>query len=218
MDRSAFYDLTYGMFVLGTLNDGKPTGCTVNTVLQVASEPATLSVSVNHQNLTNECIKKTGRVTVSVMDQDTPVDVIGTFGFRSGREIDKFAGVPHAAAPSGLPRLTEHVCAWFDCKLKTSIELSTHTLFILEVEDAGRGENTKAPMTYAYYHQVKKGSAPPSAPHFVEDAPAAAPAEEKYVCSICKYEYDGSQGLFEDLPDDWKCPVCGMPKTVFEKK
>ena len=218
MDKAAFHSLSYGMFVLGALHDGKPTGCTVNTVLQVASEPATLSVSVNHQNLTNECIKKTGRVTVSVMDQDTPVDVIGTFGFRSGRDVDKFDGVPYAAAPSGLPRLTEHVCAWFDCKLKTSIELSTHTLFILEVEDAGRAENAAAPMTYAYYHQVKKGSAPPSAPHFVDDAPAAPAAAEKYVCSICKYEYDGSQGPFEDLPEDWKCPLCGMPKAVFEKK
>ena len=218
MDKAAFHDLSYGMFILGTLNDGKPTGCTVNTVLQVAGEPATLSVSVNHQNLTNECIKKTGRVTVSVMDQNTPVDVIGAFGFRSGRELDKFADVPHTAAPSGLPRLTEHVCAWFDCKLKTSIELSTHTLFILEVEDAGRGENSAAPMTYAYYHQVKKGSAPPSAPNFVDDAPAAPGPAEKYVCSICKYEYDGSQGPFEDLPEDWTCPLCGMPKSVFEKK
>ena len=216
MDKTAFYDLTYGMFVLGTLQGEKPTGCTVNTVLQVANEPATLSVSVNHQNLTNACIKKTGRVTVSVLDQDVPMDVIGTFGFQSGREVDKFAQVPHTAAPSGLPRLTEHVCAWFDCKVKTSIELSTHTLFILEVEDAGRAAAPAEPMTYAYYHQVKKGTAPKTAPHFVEEAPASA--GDRYVCTICRYEYDGSQGPFEDLPDDWKCPICGMPKSKCEKK
>lgn len=216
MNPTAFYQLTYGMFVLGTLQGEKPTGCTVNTVLQVASEPATLAVSVNHQNLTNACMKNTGRVTVSVLDQDAPMEVIGTFGFRSGREVDKFAQVPHTAAPSGLPRLTEHVCAWFDCKVKTSIELSTHTLFILEVVDADTGESAAAPMTYAYYHQVKKGTAPKTAPHYVE--PAAPAAGERYVCSVCKYEYDGSQGPFEDLPDDWKCPVCGQPKSMFVKQ
>lgn len=215
MDKTAFFDLTYGMFVLGTLHEGKPTGCTVNTVIQVANDPPLLAVSVNHQNFTNTCIKQTGRVTVSALDQEAPMDVIGGFGFRSGRDADKFEQVPYTAAPSGLPRLTEHVCAWFDCKVKTSLELSTHTLFILEVEDAGR-QSAAAPMTYAYYHQVKKGSAPPSAPHYVEPV-APAPAADRYVCSLCKYEYDGSQGPFEDLPDDWKCPLCGAGKELFQR-
>lgn len=217
MDQTAFFDLTYGLFVLGTLDGARPTGCTVNTVMQVANDPATLAVSVNHQNFTNECMKKTGRVTVSVLAQEAPMDVIGTFGFHSGRETDKFAQVAYTAAPSGLPWLSEHVCAWFDCKVKTSIELSTHTLFVLEVEAARRCEPAQTPMTYAYYHQVKKGTVPKTAPHFVEE-PVKKEEGGRYVCSICKYEYDGSQGPFEDLPDDWKCPICGAPKSAFERK
>ena len=217
MDQTAFFDLSYGLFVLGTLHDGKPTGCTVNTVTQVASQPPLLAVSVNHQNFTNQCLKTTGRATVSVLDQNAPMDVIGTFGFHSGRDTDKFAQVPHTAAPSGLPRLTEHVCAWFDCKVKTSLELSTHTLFILEVEDAGRLSPASEPMTYAYYHQVKKGTVPKTAPHFVQEEPVPA-AGPKYVCPLCRYEYDGSSGPFEDLPDDWKCPICGAAKDLFEQQ
>ena len=215
MDQTAFFDLSYGLFVLGTLHDGKPTGCTVNTVIQVANEPPLLAVSVNHQNFTNACLKASGRATVSVLNQNVPMDVIGAFGFHSGRDTDKFAQAPHTAAPSGLPRLTDHVCAWFDCKVRSSLELSTHTLFILEVEDAGRLSSEAEPMTYAYYHQVKKGTVPKTAPHYVEQAPAPT-SGAKYVCSLCRYEYDGSDGPFEDLPDDWKCPICGAPKSAFE--
>ena len=217
MDQTAFFDLSYGLFVLGTLHDGKPAGCTVNTVIQVASQPPLLAVSVNHQNLTNQCLKSSGRATVSVLDQNVPMEVIGAFGFHSGRDTDKFAQVAHTAAPSGLPRLSEHVCAWFDCKVKTSLELSTHTLFILEVEDAGRLSPAGVPMTYAYYHQVKKGTVPKTAPHFVQEEPVPA-AGPKYVCPLCRYEYDGSSGPFEDLPDDWKCPICGAAKDLFEQQ
>jgi rubredoxin len=49
---------------------------------------------------------------------------------------------------------------------------------------------------------------------------------KKYVCSVCGYEYDPSVGdpdggiapgtAFEDIPDDWVCPVCGATKDMFE--
>ena len=51
---------------------------------------------------------------------------------------------------------------------------------------------------------------------------------DKYVCSICGYVYDPEQGdpdngvapgtKFEDVPDDWECPVCGASKDDFEKE
>jgi len=51
---------------------------------------------------------------------------------------------------------------------------------------------------------------------------------ERYVCSICQYVYDPAEGdpengiapgtPFEDLPDDWVCPLCGAPKSEFEKE
>ena len=49
----------------------------------------------------------------------------------------------------------------------------------------------------------------------------------KYICEICGYIYDPakgdpSQGIpagtsFEKLPDSWRCPVCGVDKTLFKK-
>ena len=51
---------------------------------------------------------------------------------------------------------------------------------------------------------------------------------EKYVCTICGYEYDPAKGdpehgiasgtKFEELPADWVCPLCGVGKEDFEKK
>lgn len=42
----------------------------------------------------------------------------------------------------------------------------------------------------------------------------------KYVCSLCGYEYDEeTEGVpFEELPEDWTCPLCGATKEEFEKE
>ncbi len=51
---------------------------------------------------------------------------------------------------------------------------------------------------------------------------------DTYVCGICDYVYDPAEGdpdngispgtAFDDLPDDWTCPVCGASKDEFEKE
>ncbi len=40
----------------------------------------------------------------------------------------------------------------------------------------------------------------------------------KYRCKVCGYVYDPDKEgtAFEDLPDDWKCPLCGATKDMFE--
>lgn len=220
MDKQILRDISYGLFIIGAVTpEGKPSGCTANTVFQVGGDPVVLAVSINHENYTNALVKASGRLSVSVLHQDAPVSVIGAFGFQSGREVDKFAGVPYRME-DGLPVLTEGVCGWLTGKVVNTVELASHTLFLVEVTEAERtGGGKVPPMTYAYYHEVKKGTKPASAPTYVEEEPAAAPAGgDQYVCSLCRYEYDGSQGAFEDLPDSWVCPICGAPKALFEKK
>ena len=41
-----------------------------------------------------------------------------------------------------------------------------------------------------------------------------------YECTVCGYVYDEEDTgtKWEDLPDDWTCPVCGAPKSAFEKQ
>ena len=218
IDKKLYYDMTYGLFILGCQTpEGRSTGCTVNTVFQLTSEPPVLAVSVNHKNYTNEIMKKTGRVAISVLNQDADLSVIGGMGFRSGRDTDKFAEVPHIVRPDGLPIVVEGCCGFFVCKVTGSMELSTHTLFLCEVQEGYRtGLGQVPPMTYAYYHNVKKGTEPPTAPTYIAPDSAEKKAD-KWVCSVCKYEYKGDVP-FEELPDDWVCPICKQPKSVFEKQ
>ena len=138
MDKQTFRDMSYGLFIVGvTAPEGKLSGCTVNTAFQVGSDPAIVAVSINHDNYTNELVKKTGRLSLSILSQDAPVSVIGAFGFQSGRDTDKFAGVAHQVV-DGLPVLTEGVCGYLAGKVVNTVELASHTLFLVEVAQAER--------------------------------------------------------------------------------
>jgi flavin reductase (DIM6/NTAB) family NADH-FMN oxidoreductase RutF/rubredoxin len=220
MNTLALQDLSYGMYVIGTKDDARLGGCVVNTVTQVSATPALVTVSVNHQNLTNQCLKQQNVFAVSILAETVDAGIIGKFGFQSGRDADKFAGVPHTLTPAGCPVLTQGVCGWLECKVIDRVDLATHTLFIAEVTDAARFSGV--PMTYSYYHRVIKGKSPANAPTYVAESPpvaatAAAP-DALWVCDICGYEYDGADGPFESLPEDWFCPLCGMPKAKFSRK
>ncbi len=218
MDTKLFRDMSYGLFILGCQTpEGQITGCTVNTVFQLTSQPPVLAVSVNHQNYTNEIMKKTGRVAISVLSQEADIAVIGGMGFRSGRDADKFADVPHVVRPDGLPILTEGCCGAFICRVTDTKELSTHTLFFCEVQEAWHtGQGKVPPMTYAYYHSAKNGTEPPTAPTYIAPEPPKQ-SGDVWVCSVCQYEYKGDIP-FEELPEDWVCPICKQPKSKFQRK
>lgn len=206
--------LSYGMFAVGTKGDNRPNACIVNTVVQITSNPLTVAVSINHNNYTNECIKKNGEFTISVLSENTSGAVIGALGFTSGRDGNKLENVQHKILREGAPVIQENICCWFLCKVIQSVETITHTVFIAELV-AGSESIKGTPMTYDFYHNIIKGKAPKNAPTYIADE---AETVEKYVCSICKYEYNDPLIPFEELPDDWVCPICGAPKSVFKKE
>lgn len=228
MDKKALYDITYGLYVISARFGKVRNGQVANTAVQMTSEPVTIGVCINKQNYTHELIEKSGRFCISTLSQDTPMELIGLFGFKSGRETDKFAAVDSFDAAGGSPVLNEHTLGYLECIVTKSVDVGTHTLFVGELSDADVLQKG-TPMTYAYYHQVKKGTAPKTAPTYRgSDEPAAntvAKPEGRYRCPICGYIYDPAVGdpehkvkpgtRFEDLPDDWKCPVCGAPKSGF---
>ena len=210
MNNSAFRALSYGVYILSTWDDGRPTGCTVNSVMQITSSPASVAVSVNKNNYTHECIAKTGVFAVSVLHEQSDPSVIGTFGFSSGRDTDKFDKVKYSV--KGMLPVVDNAAAYIVCSVEKTLETDTHTVFLGKVTDADVLEN-KPPMTYAYYHNVVKGKTAKNAPTYIEEKTETG----KWVCSVCGYVYDG-ETPFEDLPDDFRCPVCKQPKSVFVKK
>ncbi|SMB94916.1 Rubredoxin/NADH-FMN oxidoreductase RutF, flavin reductase (DIM6/NTAB) family [Thermanaeromonas toyohensis ToBE] len=226
MDPKALYNLSYGVYVVTAKKEGRLNGQIANTVFQISSEPPTIAVSINKQNLTYEFIRDNGIFAVSVLAKEAPLSLIGQFGFKSGREVDKFAGISYKLTPAGLPYLTEHTLAYLEARVTSSLDVHTRTVFIgtlTEAEMLRQGE----PMTYAYYHQVKRGTTPKTAPTFVPAmASTQIPTAPQYRCTICNYIYDPAKGdpehgvapgtTFDQLPEDWSCPICGAGKEAFE--
>ena len=231
MDEKALFKISYGLYVLGVQAENHFGGCVVDAVAQVSGGQAPVIIlgSMNN-NLTNRLIKDRGEFTLSILPENVHPFVIANFGFQSAKDVDKWANVPHTVK-DGLPAL-DGAAAYFRCKTVEAKELATHTAFFCEVIDAWQGENSAKSLIYGEYQREMKpaaveafknyretgktpgtnilGEQPPSA------APGAAPASgAKYRCRICGYVYE-SDIPFEDLPEDWVCPLCGVGKDSFE--
>ena len=165
IDMKALFSLTYGMYIVSTDLDGRLNGQIANTVMQVTAEPICVATCLNKANLTTEMIEKSGRFSVTILEQDTPMTFIGQFGFKSGRDIDKFANVKYSLAGEGTPLIEEWSVAAFEAKVVNTIEMPSHLLFIGEVRESVYFK--EAPLlTYGDYHKIKKGKSPKTAPTF----------------------------------------------------
>lgn len=213
MDSTAFFKLTYGLYVVSTEWDKKDYGCVVNTVAQVTSEPAKLSVAINKNGATAQAILQSGKFAAVVLTESADMNLIGAFGFRTSTEKDKFADFKNEKDQNGIRYLTEHTAARYSCKVEQTIDVGSHILFIGEVQEA-ENLGSEPVMTYAYYHSVVKGKTPKNAPSFQPAKPAQEPKNEgtRWQCKICGYIYEG-----EEIPDGYTCPICGAGKDQFEK-
>lgn len=214
MNNNAFRNISYGVYVISTWDGERPTGCTANSAMQITSEPATIAISINHNNYTNRCIENAGKFAISILGENSDPSIIGTFGFQSGKDVNKFDSVAYDIK-ADMPIIME-ACAYITCEVINKMETDTHTVFLGKVIDADILTKDN-PMTYSYYHKVVKGKSPKNAPTYIAEETKDENKSEKYVCSVCGYEYEGDIP-FEELPDDYTCPICGQPKSVFVKK
>jgi flavin reductase (DIM6/NTAB) family NADH-FMN oxidoreductase RutF/rubredoxin len=223
----ALYKISYGLYVVTSRKGEKLNGQIANTVFQITSEPPTVAVSINKSNLTWEFIKESGVFAVSILCQDTPLDFIGRFGFKSGRDIDKLEGVNYKIGQTKAPIVTDNAVAYLEVEVSNEMDMGTHTVFAGRIVDA-EVLTDEVCMTYDYYHQIKRGTTPKTAPSYVaEEKKEAAAGSGKYRCTVCGWVYDPELGdpdggiapgtPFEEIPDDWVCPVCGAAKSEFEK-
>lgn len=215
MDKDVLKDLTYGMYVISTKYNGRDVGCFVNTVSQITAENVVISVSINKENYTNIAIKENKKFIVSILSSESTPDVIGKFGFYSSEQVDKFSEFK-TIQDEGIKVIDEKICGYLVCELIQVVEVDTHDVFIAKVNNMVKREDIE-PMTYDYYHRVIKGKAPKKAPTYIEEE--SNKDSVKYKCVICGYIYDeGKEKIkFEDLPDDWKCPICGVGKEMFKR-
>lgn len=165
IDVKALFNLTYGMYIVSTEWEGRRNGQIVNSVMQVTSTPSTVAVCLNKENLTWELLLKSGKFSVAVLEEEVPMTFIGTFGFKSGRQIDKFAECNWKTGPAGTPIVLDHTLSWIEAKVFERVDVYTHSVFFGEVLSCSCLKEG-SPLTYANYHLVKKGKSPKSAPTY----------------------------------------------------
>lgn len=196
-DMSALFRIGYGLYVV-TSNDGKhDNGLIVNTVTQVSDNPNRIAVNINKANYSYHVIKRTGIMNVNCLSTEAPFKVFEQFGFRSGRNVNKFEGCTPARADNGLVILPHYINAAFSLKAEDYVDLGSHGMFICSVTEA-RVMSDKPTMTYDYYHKN------------VKPKPETA-GKKGYVCKVCGYVYEG-----EELPADYICPLCKHGAADFE--
>ncbi len=230
MNITAFFKLSYGLYIVSTKKGEKLNGQIANTVFQVTAEPPLFAISLNKENLTTELIRESKVFTVTVLSKDAPMQFIGKFGFKSGKDIDKFKDTKFKMGKVvDAPIVLDYGISYFEVKVTKVVDTgSTHIIFIGEVVDADIIQEGE-PMTYAYYHEIKRGKSPKTAPTYIKEKKEKEDSNmKKYVCTVCGYVYDPETGdpdngiapgtPFEELPEDWVCPVCGVGKDSFEEE
>lgn len=229
MNIEAFFKLSYGLYIISAKHGDIINGYIANTAFQVTADPPRIAISCSKNNFSEKLINDSGKFSISILKENADSEIIGKFGYKSGKDLNKFEDTEFFLSDEGIPVVTDNCLAWFTCKLTKVVDVDTHTLFIAEILNNDLISDDK-PLTYDYYHKVKKGKAPKNAPTYIDDKKIIEKSEpediEKYECPACGYVYDSSVGdpdggiapgtKFEDIPDDWTCPVCGIGKEDFD--
>ncbi len=197
-DLSALFNIGYGLYVI-TSNDGKKdNGLIVNTVTQVTNTPNRIAVTINKVNYSHHVIKQTGKMNINCLTVDAPFKVFETFGFQSGRNVDKFADCTPLRSDNGLVFLPRYINSFMSLKVEQYVDLDTHGMFICSITEA-RVLGDRETMTYTYYQNNVKPK-------------PETDGKKGYVCKICGYVYEG-----DELPEDFICPLCKHGASDFEE-
>lgn len=211
MNIEAFFKLTYGLYIVSVDGEKNPTGCVINTAMQVTNTPIRISVTIAKTNYTCEQIIQRGLFSLSVLSQDAPMSLIGAFGFRSGRDCDKSEGIEYLISDTGVPYIKKDMNAAFLLKVINTVDVDTHIIFICDIIDAM--DFGGQPLTYTDYHAKKQGKTPANAPSYIKtDDDASAQPVKGYRCTVCGYQTD-----IDPLPADFTCPICGKGIEYFVK-
>ncbi|MEE1026272.1 MAG: flavin reductase, partial [Acutalibacteraceae bacterium] len=197
-DLTALFNIGYGLYVV-TSNDGKKdNGLIVNTVTQVTNTPNRVAVTINKENYSHHVIKQTGKMNINCLSTDAPFSVFENFGFKSGRNTDKFENCEPLRSDNGLVFLPRYINSFMSLKVEQYVDLDTHGMFICSVTEA-RVISNQETMTYTYYLNNVKPK-------------PETEGKKGYVCKICGYVYEG-----DTLPEDFICPLCKHGVADFEE-
>lgn len=231
MNIESFFKISYGLYLVSTQFEGHKNAYIANTVFQITAEPARFAISCHKDNLSSGLISSSGKFAFTILESNTDQSLISRFGYKSGREINKFEDVEYFETELGNPILKQNAIAYFECEVEQTVDIGTHKLFIGLLKANEMLDASKEPLTYADYKNLRNGKAPKNAPTYikptedVKEVSTETNKNTKYECEVCGYIYDPSVGdiengiepgtAFEDLSDDWVCPECAAEKEDF---
>lgn len=127
----ALKKITNGVYIIGSKYGEKVNAMTAVWVTRLAFKPHLLGVAVGKSRFSHHMIERSGIFSVNVLGPDH-LALSRHFGFKSGRDTDKFSDIPYLSKVTGAPILTTAL-AYFDCKVVSKPEAGDHTFFIGEV-------------------------------------------------------------------------------------
>ena len=209
LNKKSLYKISSGLYLVSSHDENHHAGCIANTLLQVTSNPVQVSITLNKENDTTNTILNSKVFAVTALTENFDMNVIATFGFQSSKDHNKFESFQTNLDTLGNFYLKEGMNSRLSCKVVNTMDVGTHIVIIGEVID-GEVINDVASMTYSYYQTVKKGTSPKNAPTYQEEVKTSS--KTRWRCKICGYIYEGDK-----LPEDYICPICGQPASMFEK-
>lgn len=207
MNKNILKKLSYGMYIISNKEDNLLVGCVANSVMQINSD--TVAISLNNNNYTTKVILENNLFAINILPTNTNIDLIKTFGFKKSNEINKYANINYELKED-TPIISD-TCGYIICTLTSSIKTDTHTIIIGKIINMQETNNYEA-MTYKYYQENLKGTTSKNAPTYQEETTKTK--KNVFVCKICGFRYETD---LDELPADFKCPMCGVGKEYFEK-
>lgn len=193
----ALFSIEYGLYVVTSREGDRDNGLILNAICQVTNTPNRVAVTINKSSYSYEVIKRTGLMNVNCLSTEAPFSIFQNFGFKSGREENKFESIHPKRTASGLAILPEYINAYIVLKVTDYVDLDTHGMFICEIIES-KVISDEPTMSYSYYFEN------------VKPKPEAKKVKG-WVCKICGYVYEG-----EEIPSDFICPWCKHPASDFE--
>ena len=160
---------------------------------------------LSKSNETFKAVEAAGSFDATVLSKDTPKERIDLFGYKSGRVVDKFEGLPVETDGAGNPYLRDYALSRISCRIVEKLDLGNYMLYIAEVTEAevlGDG-----PALTVDDYKNGGGATPAAATVYRTLEPNVG-----WRCTICGYVAER-----ETLPDGYQCPICRANRDKFVK-
>ena len=129
MNKKAYEKLDYTLGLIAAAADGKRHGCIVNSFHQVTSSiRAKFTVTMNKENETTKAILAAGSFSITLLSAEADSEIVNTFGYKSGRVVDKFEGREVFSDKAGNPYLKEGMVSHISCKVVDQLDIGNFIL------------------------------------------------------------------------------------------